>query len=174
MTACSGCGCTLGFKKYKFHKMWRIPGYYCKQCMLVLGKDFDEHAKITLPKKGCGLCGLEFYYLKQAVRDGKKGDYCDVCHKAVKSGVIPDKARGEVPKKLPVVLVIFAGLGLLMMLLGLVWTLSATSSGESSIVNILFGAITTAFGFVVLRKALRSRGLLMERRAGAGRAPDGA
>ena len=48
-----------------------------------------------------------------------------------------------------------------MILLGLVFTLSATAESESSIVNILFGAITTGLGFVVFRKALRSRGLLM-------------
>lgn len=165
MTACAGCGSTLGFKKFKFHRMWRIPGYYCKSCMIELGREFDEHAKITIPKKPCDLCGLEFYYLKPEIHEHKKGHYCDVCHKAVKSGVIPDRTRGEVPKSLPAVIIIFAGLGLFMMLLGLLFTLSATSAGESNIISILFGAVTTAFGFIILRKAIRSRALLMARRS---------
>lgn len=163
MTACTGCGRTLGFKKFKFHKMWQIRGYYCKSCMLELGRDFDANATITIPKKHCDLCGLEFYYLKSTIYERKKGHYCDVCYTAVKSGVVPDKSRGETPKSLPVVIIIFASLGILMMLMGLFFTLSATSSGESSIVNVLFGAITTAFGFVIFRKALRSRALLMAR-----------
>ena len=166
MTACAGCGRPLGFKKYRFHRMWRVPGYYCKECMLHLGDDFDKNARITLPKKTCDLCELEFYYLKSAWRDKKQGHYCDVCHDAVKKGVIPDKSLGEAPKQLPLVLVTFAGLGVLMMLMGLVFTLMATSAGESSLPNILFGAITTALGFVLFRKAMRSRGLLMARRHG--------
>lgn len=164
MTSCSGCGKVLGFKKYKFHRMWRIPGYYCKECMLTLGQDFDKHGKLTLPKKKCDLCSLEFYYLKSAWQGKKQNHYCDVCHQAVISGAIPDKKQANIPNKLPQVLVIFAGLGVLMMVLGLVFTLMVTPGGDSNIINILFGAVTTALGFVLFKKTMRSRSLLLAKR----------
>lgn len=159
MTGCSGCGKALGFKKYKFHRMWRIPGYYCKECMLKLGQDFDDHGRITLPKQQCDLCNVEFHFLQSAWQGKKQGHYCDVCQQAVASGVVPDKGQKQVPQKLPHVMTAFAGLGVLMMGLGLVYTLMA--SGESSLVNILFGSITTALGFVLFKKTVRSRSLIL-------------
>ena len=110
MTGCSGCGKALGFKKYKFHRMWRIPGYYCKECMLKLGHDFDEHGRITLPIHQCDLCKLQFHFLKSAWQGKKQGHYCDVCHQAVTSGVIPDKNQKQVPQRLPQAMTVFAGL----------------------------------------------------------------
>jgi hypothetical protein len=166
MTGCSGCGKALGFKKYKFHRMWRIQGYYCRDCMLKMGKDFDDHGRITLPMQPCDLCKVGFYFLKPAWQGKKQGHYCDVCHQAVTSGVIPDKAQKQVPQKLPQVMTVFAGLGVLMMGLGLVFTLMA--SGESSLVNILFGSVTTALGFVLFKKTVRSRSLIL----GKARAPE--
>lgn len=163
MTGCSGCGKTLGFKKFKFHRMWRIPGYYCKECMLKLGQDFDDHARITLPQTQCDLCHVEFYFLKSAWQGKKQGHYCDVCQQAVTSGIIPDKSRQQPPQKLPKVMTLFAGLGVLMMGLGLVFTLMVAPGGESSLVNILFGSVTTALGFVLFKKTVRSRSLILGR-----------
>ena len=165
MTGCSGCGKTLGFKKYKFHRMWRIPGYYCKECMLKLGQDFDDHGRITLPQTRCDLCHVEFYFLKSAWQGKKQGHYCDVCQQAVANGAIPDKSRQQPPQKIPQVMTIFAGLGVLMMGLGLVFTLMAAPGGESSLVNIMFGSVTTALGFVLFKKTIRSRSLIMGKAA---------
>lgn len=159
MTGCSGCGKALGFRKYKFHRMWRIQGYYCRDCMLQLGKDFDDHGRITLPVHRCDLCKLEFHFLKSAWQGKKQGHYCDICYQAVTSGVIPDKAQKQIPQRLPQVMMVFAGLGVLMMGLGLVFTLMA--SGESSLLNILFGSVTTALGFVLFKKTVRSRSLIL-------------
>lgn len=159
MTGCSGCGKALGFRKYKFHRMWRIPGYYCRDCMLKLGKDFDDHGRITLPTHRCDLCKLEFHFLKSAWQGKKQGNYCDVCYQAVASGIIPDKGQKQIPQRLPQVMMVFAGLGVLMMGLGLVFTLMA--SGESSLLNILFGSVTTALGFVLFKKTVRSRSLIL-------------
>ena len=165
MTGCSGCGKALGFKKFKFHRMWRILGYYCKECMLKLGQDFDDHGRITLPQTRCDLCHVEFYFLKSAWQGKKQGHYCDVCQQAVANGAIPDKSRQQPPQKIPQVMTIFAGLGVLMMGLGLVFTLMAAPGGESSLVNIIFGSVTTALGFVLFRKTVRSRSLLMGKTA---------
>lgn len=174
MTHCSGCGAVLGWKKYKFQRMWRIPGYYCRQCMLDLGRDFDKHARITLPTSPCALCGVEYYYLKGCSKggDGRRHKYCKVCHEAVSSGAVsarreqadgPKQPRPP-PKNLPLVMMIFAGLGALMMVLGLAFTMLSTGE-DANVANILFGSVTTALGFVLLRKTLRSRSLLLGRAA---------
>jgi hypothetical protein len=159
MTSCSGCGVVLGIKKYKFHRMWRIPGYYCKKCMLELGKDFDDHGRLTMPTRKCDLCSVDYYFLKSVWEGKKQHHYCDVCHQAVLSGVIPEKGKPS-PGKMPQVMMMFAGLGVLMMVLGLVFTLSVSPDGNN-IVNILFGATTTALGFVLFKKTIRSRNLLL-------------
>jgi hypothetical protein len=160
MTSCSGCGCVLGFKKYRFHKMWRIPGYYCKKCMKLLGQDFDDHGRLTLQQRSCDLCNVELFFPKTVTEHGTRKHYCDVCRQAVLNGVIPDK-KANVPSRLPHVMMLFAGLGVLMMVLGLVFTLS--SGGESSLANILFGSVTTALGFLLFKKTIRSRSLLLGR-----------
>ena len=48
MASCSGCGLVLGFKKYKFKKLWRIGGSYCKPCMMEIGKNWEDHGRVTL------------------------------------------------------------------------------------------------------------------------------
>lgn len=163
MTGCDGCGKILGFKKYKFHRMWRIDGKYCKECMLELGKDFDVHAKVTLPKKHCDLCKVEFYFLKSTWVGKQQKHYCCVCNEAVLNGVIPDKSKGQSPGKVPQVMMIFAGLGVLMMVLGLVYTIIIAPSGEGNIVNILFGSVTTGMGFVLFKKTMKSRSMILGR-----------
>ena len=160
MTSCAGCGCVLGFKKYKFHKMWRIPGYYCKKCMHTLGQDFDDHGKLTLPQRPCDLCKVELFFPKRITKQGKVHRYCAVCHQAVQNGVVPtDPKARHIPNKLPHVMMVFAGLGVLMMALGLIFTLS--SGGEANMVNIIFGSVTTALGFLLFKKTIKSRSLLL-------------
>lgn len=161
MTHCGGCGTVLGWKKYKFHRMWRIPGYYCKQCMLDLGKEFDQHARLTTPTKPCALCGVEYYFLKMIKTDHKRNYYCHVCHDAVQNGVVPRSGTTrQPPRKLPQVMMIFAGLGVLMMVMGLVFTMMSTGD-NANVTNILFGAVTTALGFVLFKKTMRSRSMLL-------------
>lgn len=167
MTHCSGCGRTLGWKKYKFQRMWHIPGYYCKECMMDLGKDFDKHGRLTLPTKPCGLCSTEYYFLQSVWSGTKQRRYCRVCSEAVQNGVIPEKpAKGgpkPQPEGLPIAMMIFAGVGGLMMVMGLVFTMMSTGE-DANVVNILFGAATTAMGFVLVRRTLKSRNLLLGQR----------
>lgn len=162
MTGCDGCGKILGFKKYKFHRMWRIEGKYCRECMLELGKDFDQHGKITLPKRRCDLCNVDFYFLKSTWVGKQQKHYCHVCNEAVINGAIPDRSKGQSPGKVPQVMMMFAGLGVVMMALGLVYTLViAPSVGQGSVLGILFGSATTAMGFVLFKKTTRSRSLIL-------------
>ncbi len=169
MAHCSGCGVPLSWKKYRFQRMWKIPGYFCKKCMLDLGKDFDKYGRIVTPARPCDLCNVEFYFLKAVTKEHKRQHYCHVCHESVVSGSIPESAPGfgprPQPRKLPQVMMIFAGLGVLMMVMGLIFTM--TSTGENAnVANIMFGAVTTALGFVLFRKTIRSRSMLLDRNAG--------
>lgn len=161
MTHCSGCGTALGWKKYRFQRMWRIPGYYCKECMLELGKDFDRYGRITKPTRKCDLCGVDYYFLRPYRKGSGHHNYCHVCHEAAANGVVPvAKGLPRQPKKLPLVMMIFAGLGGFMMLAGLLFTMMSTGS-DANVASILFGAITTALGFVLVRKTLKSRSMLL-------------
>ena len=162
MAHCNGCGATLGWKKFRFQRMWRIPGYYCKNCMIDLGKDFDKHGKITLPSRKCDFCNVDYYFLRPYNRGSGHHNYCNVCHEAVSNGVVPVEkgAAPRQPKKLPLVMMIFAGLGGFMMIAGLLFTMMATGD-DANVANILFGAVTTALGFVLIRKTLKSRSLLL-------------
>jgi hypothetical protein len=161
VTGCDGCGKILGYKKYRFHKMWRIEGNYCKECMLVLGKEFDQYARITLPKKPCDLCKVEFYFLKTNLDEKQKRHLCKVCNEAIANGVIPDKIPVRRPGRIPQVMVVFAGLGVLMMVLGLVYTVAIAPTGQGNILGILFGSATTAMGFILFKKTIRSRNLIL-------------
>jgi hypothetical protein len=161
MTACDGCGKILGFKKYRFHRMWRIEGKYCKECMLELGKDFDQYGRITLSKKPCDLCNVDFFFLKSTWSGKQKRRLCHVCNEAVLNGVIPDKSARPNPGRVPQVMMIFAGLGVLMMALGLAYTVAVAPTGQGNLLGIIFGSTTTAMGFVLFKKTVRSRNLIL-------------
>ena len=160
MASCNGCGEALGFKKYRFNKLWKIRGYYCKACMLRVGDDWEKHGRVTIPTVPCDLCQTEFYFLKPAWQGNKQKRFCGVCYRTAISGILPDKNKGEAPGKMPYSMMIFAGLGALMMVLGMVFTLVGTTTGEMDLLNILFGSFTTAAGFMLLRRTLRNRRLI--------------
>ena len=160
MASCNGCGEALGFKKYRFNKLWKIRGYYCKACMLRVGDDWEKHGRVTIPMVPCDLCQTEFYFLTPAWQGSKQKHFCGVCYRTAISGLLPDKNKGEAPGKMPYSMMIFAGLGAVMMVLGMVFTLVGTTTGEMDLLNILFGSFTTAAGFMLLRRTLRNRRLI--------------
>jgi len=160
MASCNGCGEAIGFKKFKFNKMWRIGGSYCKPCMMSVGANWEKYGKVTLPRTPCDLCRVDFFFLKPAWQGEKSKNFCGVCYRTAISGILPDKSKGEAPGNMPIPMLIFAGLGALMMVLGLLFTVVGTASGEMNLVNILFGSFTTAAGFLLLRRTLRNRRLI--------------
>ena len=161
MASCSCCGVVLGFKKYKFKKLWRIGGSYCKPCMMKVGENWEAHGKVTLPMRPCDLCQTEFYFLKTAWQGKKQKHFCDVCHKVALSGVLPDRSKKEMTNKFPIPMLIIGALGGLLMILGLAFTLIGDGSNEPNMVNILFGAATTAVGFLLVRRTINNRRLLL-------------
>jgi drug/metabolite transporter (DMT)-like permease len=63
--------------------------------------------------------------------------------------------------KFPIPMLIIGGLGAVLMVLGALFTLIGTTSGEANLVNILFGAFTTAAGFMLVRRTINNRKLLL-------------
>jgi hypothetical protein len=129
--------------------------------MMELGRDFDQFGTITLSKKPCDLCKVNFYFLKTNLSEKQKKHLCKVCNEAVLNGVIPDKLSGQSPGKIPQVMMVFAGLGVLMMALGLAYTIAVAPTSQGNLLGILFGSTTTAMGFVLFKKTIRSRNLLL-------------
>ena len=161
MTSCSGCGLVLGFKKYRFKKLWRIPGSFCKPCMMQIGANWEDHGRVTLPMRPCDLCRTEFYFLHTAWQGKKQKHFCDVCLKVAKSGVLPDPSKKEMTNKFPIPMLIIGGLGGVLMILGLFFTLLGGGEEGPNMINILFGAYTTGVGFLLIRRTINNRRLLL-------------
>ena len=161
MTSCSGCGLVLGFKKYRFKKLWRIPGSFCKPCMMQIGANWEDHGRVTLPMRPCDLCRTEFYFLHTAWQGKKQKHFCDVCLKVAKSGVLPDPSKKEMTNKFPIPMLIIGGLGGVLMILGLFFTLLGGGEEGPNMINILFGAFTTGVGFLLIRRTINNRRLLL-------------
>ena len=161
MTSCSGCGLVLGFKKYRFKKLWRIPGSFCKPCMMQIGQNWEDHGRVTLPMRPCDLCRTEFYFLHTAWQGKKQKHFCDVCLKVAKSGVLPDPSKKEMTNKFPIPMLIIGGLGGVLMILGLFFTLLGGGEEGPNMINILFGAFTTGVGFLLIRRTINNRRLLL-------------
>mgnify|MGYP001446608091 FL=1 len=161
MTSCSGCGLVLGFKKYRFKKLWRIPGSFCKPCMMQIGANWEDHGRVTLPMRPCDLCRTEFYFLHTAWQGKKQKHFCDVCLKVAKSGVLPDPSKKEMTNKFPIPMLIIGGLGGVLMILGLFFTLMGGGEEGPNMINILFGAFTTGVGFLLIRRTINNRRLLL-------------
>ena len=161
MASCSGCGMVLGFKKYKFKKLWRIGGSFCKPCMMQIGQNWEDHGRVTLPMRPCDMCRTEFYFLHTAWQGKKQKHFCDVCLKVAKSGVLPDPSKKEMTNKFPIPMLIIGGLGGVLMILGLFFTLLGGGEEGPNMINILFGAFTTGVGFLLIRRTINNRRLLL-------------
>ena len=111
--------------------------------------------------KPCDLCQTEFYFLKTAWQGKKQKHFCDVCHKVALTGLLPDKSKKEMTNKFPLPMLIIGGLGGLLMIMGLFFTLMGDGSNEPNLLNILFGEATTAVGFLLVRRTINNRRLLL-------------
>ena len=129
--------------------------------MMQVGENWEAHGRVTLPMRPCDLCQTEFYFLKTAWQGKKQKHFCDVCHKVALTGLLPDKSKKEMTNKFPIPMLIIGGLGGLLMIMGLFFTLMGDGSNEPNLLNILFGAATTAVGFLLVRRTINNRRLLL-------------
>jgi len=153
MTSCSGCNKTLGWKKYNFQKQWRVPGYFCKNCMKQIGQDFDDHGKITITKKICESCNQEFYFLYPVWFNNKQHQRCHVC---ITVGFVKDNVS-SIPPRIPIMMAMFAVFGIFLMISGLAYVLLVAPQTESGILHVIIGSTMTGAGFMLARKMIKVR-----------------
>ena len=162
MTSCTGCNATLGWKKYKFQKQWRIRGYFCKSCMEKIGQDFDDHGRVTLPKRRCDLCHQEFFFLTTIWQNKQRYRCCDVCkgldlyeHSSVPASLPP------VPSRVPAMMALFAAFGIVLMIGGFAYVMMVAPQQDSSILHVIIGSCMSASGFMLARKMVKVRNLIL-------------
>ena len=166
MTSCTGCNVALGFKKYNFQKQWRVPGYFCKECMKKVGQDFDDHGRVTLPKRSCDSCHQDFFFLTTTWQNKKRHRCCDVCKDIVDIEASSAKYTEEpylppVPSRVPIMMAIFAAFGVLLMIAGLAYVVLVAPVQEASILHIIVGSSMTGAGFMLARKMVKVRNVVL-------------
>lgn len=161
MTSCSGCNISLGWKKYNFQKQWRIPGYFCKSCMKKIGQDFDDHGKVTTPKRTCDSCHLEFYFLDSVWHNKKQKKCCHLCKTAgfvesSETDVLP-----PVPSRVPIMMAIFAAFGVLLMIAGFAYVIFVAPQQDAGILHVIIGSSMSGAGFMLARKMVKVRNMIL-------------
>lgn len=162
MTSCTGCNAPLGWKKYNFQKQWRIRGYFCKECMMKVGRDFDDHGKITIPKRECASCGQEFYFLESVWHEKKQKRCCSVCKNA---GFVSRRdGLPPVPARVPTMMALFAAFGVLLMIGGFMYVMMVAPQQDANILHIIIGSCMSGAGFMLARKMVKVRKLILNTR----------
>jgi len=161
LTSCTGCNVTLGWKKYNFQKQWRVHGYFCKGCMKKIGQDFDDHGKITLPKRTCDSCHQELYFLESVWHGKKQKHCCSICQGAGYIETPTGDGLPPVPPRVPIMMAIFAAFGILLMITGFAYVLLVAPQQESNILHIIIGSSMTGAGFMLARKMVKVRNLVL-------------
>ncbi len=164
MTSCTGCNVTLGWKKYNFQKQWRVPGYFCRECMKKVGQDFDDNGHITLPKRKCDSCHQEFFFLTTSWQNKKRHRCCHVCKDLDFSEISSDeKALPPVPARVPTMMALFAAFGVVLMIAGFAYVMLVAPQQDSNILHIILGSSMSGAGFMLARKMVRVRNLVLGR-----------
>lgn len=161
MTSCTGCNATLGWKKYNFQKQWRVHGYFCKECMKKIGQDFDDHGRITLPKRKCDSCHQEFFFLESVWHNKKQKRCCSVCKDA---GFIESPAADglpSLPPRVPMMMAIFAAFGVLLMISGFAYVMLVAPQQDAGILHVIIGSTISGGGFMLARKMINVRNLVL-------------
>lgn len=161
MTSCTGCNVTLGWKKYNFQKQWRIHGYFCKGCMEKIGQDFDDNGKITLPKRTCDSCKQEFFFLKTIWQNKQRHRCCHVCKDLDFTELPKDDFLPPVPPRIPIMMAIFASFGVLLMIAGFGYVILVAPQQDSNILHVIIGSCMSGAGFMLARKMVKVRNLVL-------------
>jgi len=161
MTSCTGCNAPLGWKKYNFQKQWRVPGYFCKPCMKEIGQDFDDHGKITLPRRTCDSCKQDFFFLTTKFQNKERHRCCNVCKDLTVIDPNSEPVLPPVPPRIPVMMALFAGFGILLMIAGLAYVMVVAPQQESSILHVIIGSCMTGAGFMLARKMVKVRNIVL-------------
>ena len=161
MTSCAGCNISLGWKKYNFQKQWRVAGYFCKTCMKDLGQDFDDNGKITLPKRTCDSCKQEFFFLTTKYHNKERHRCCQICKDLTVIDPESEPVLPPPPARIPIMMALFAGFGILLMIAGLAYVMVIAPGQDSSILHVIIGSCMTGAGFMLARKMVKVRNIVL-------------
>mgnify|MGYP000029349751 FL=1 len=161
MASCTGCNGPLGWKKYNFQKQWRVKGYFCKSCMKEIGQDFDNHGKITLPKRTCDSCKQEFFFLTTKWQNKQRHRCCYVCKDLSVIDPTSDPILPPIPSRIPITMGIFAGFGVILMAAGFAYVLLVAPQQDSGILHVIIGSCMTGAGFMLARKMVKVRNIVL-------------
>lgn len=161
MTSCSGCNASLGWKKYNFQKQWRIPGYFCRACMEKIGRDFDEHGRVTTPVRSCATCGVNLYFLESVWHGKKQVRCCSICKDAGPAEQSVTAGLPPVPARVPMMMGLFAAFGIVLMMAGFAYVVLVAPQQDSGLLHVILGSTMSGAGFMLARKMLRVRKLVL-------------
>lgn len=162
MTSCTGCNATLGWKKYNFQKQWRVPGYFCRECMKKIGQDFDDNGRITLPKRKCDSCRQEFFFLTTSWQNKKRHRCCHVCKDLdFQESSSDEKRLPPVPARVPTMMALFAAFGIMLMIAGFAYVMLVAPQQDSNILHIIIGSSMSGAGFMLARKMVKVRNIVL-------------
>ena len=129
--------------------------------MKKIGQDFDDHGKITLPKRTCDSCKQEFFFLTTTWQNKQRHRCCHVCKdldftESSKAALLP-----PVPPRIPMMMAIFAAFGILLMIVGFAYVLLVAPQQDSNILHIIIGSSMTGAGFMLARKMVKIRNVIL-------------
>lgn len=149
--------------------------------MIKIGKNFEESigGNLTLPKLKCSLCCNNYYFLKCV--NTKKGNeqYCNFCQailvneeRASNGGSVhssrinssdsdSDSDSSSIPPRSPPLRVsLISGLiGVMLMIIGFVFTFFNMESDGANLMRFVFGSATSLAGFILFRRFMLINGL---------------
>jgi len=160
LTFCTGCNVLLSrWKKYNFQKQWRVPGYFCKECMKKIGQDWNDHGRITLSKRVCDLCEQNFFFLTTTTKNKHRYHCCNICKDL--DYTESSKDMPPIPPRIPMTMAIFASFGILLMIAGFAYVTLFAPQQDFNILHVLLGGCMSGAGFMLARKMVKVRNLIM-------------
>ncbi|HIE47022.1 MAG TPA: hypothetical protein EYP96_04670 [Nitrosopumilus sp.] len=125
-----------------------------------LGQDFDDNGKVTLPKRACDSCKQEFYFLTTKWQNKQRHRCCNVCKDLTVIDPDSDPVLPPIPSRIPIMMAIFAGFGVLLMIAGLAYVMVVAPQQDSSILHVIIGSCMTGAGFMLARKMVKVRNIV--------------
>lgn len=125
-----------------------------------IGQDFDDHGRITIPKRTCDSCHLEFYFLDSIWHDKKQKRCCEICKD---TGFIETSSTvlSPIPPRVPIMMAIFAAFGVLLMLAGFAYVVMVAPQQDSGVLHVIIGSSMSGAGFMLARKMVKVRNIVL-------------
>ncbi|QLH07073.1 hypothetical protein C5F50_08325 [Nitrosopumilus ureiphilus] len=127
-----------------------------------IGQDFDDHGKITLPKRKCDSCHQEFFFFTTTWHNKQRHRCCHVCKDLDFTDSTSEAALlPPVPSRVPVMMAVFASFGIMLMIGGFAYVMLVAPQQDSSILHVIIGSSMSGAGFMLARKMVKVRNMIL-------------